>query len=381
MPAGFLASGGFLIVATDSFSRLSGDGGPPRQVWTVFALVCVAPLTLLRRLEMLRFTSMLSIAVLLLICTLVVLFSLGLSSPTLDPCHQAGATSASAHACRGPLHAFTRPADTLRAFATCVVAFTCQQNAFAITNELRDPTPRRCLLVIVLAIGLALALYLIVGFAGYLTYGAHVRSDILETYPPNGLVDAARVGIAIVVITCYPLQAFAARTSLGTLFSALSRRFGRARSAPAMERAEVADEPRLSADHGPRLSSDHGPRLSSDHGPTLPPAAHSGLSACLTLEPDVLLTTALFLGGTAVLALSVSELGVVVDLNGSLAGTAITFIVPGAVFHLLHPQQRRMALGWGAVAMVAFGMLLVPTSLTAAFLPSPDPTSNATGAS
>ena len=57
--------------------------------------------------------------------------------------------------------------STLRAFAIFVTAFTCQQNIFNCTNEMRDPTPRRCLMMICLAIGLATLLYGVVGYAGF----------------------------------------------------------------------------------------------------------------------------------------------------------------------------------------------------------------------
>ena len=63
---GFFACLGFLIVADDSFSKLSNQ--PSRHVWTLLSLLVVTPLSLLRRLEALKFTSALSMLVLLAIC-------------------------------------------------------------------------------------------------------------------------------------------------------------------------------------------------------------------------------------------------------------------------------------------------------------------------
>ena len=48
-------------------------------------------------------------------------------------------------------------------------AYTCQQNLFAVTNELHDPTPRRCLVVIVLSLGL---------------YGRHADGTYFRRLPP-----------------------------------------------------------------------------------------------------------------------------------------------------------------------------------------------------
>ena len=69
-------------------------------------------------------------------------------------------------------------------------------------------------------------------------------------------------------------------------------------------------------------------------------------------------------------ASQVTKLGIVLDLNGSVAGTAITFIVPGLIYYLLHKGARRTPLGLAALAMAVIGTALVPVSLTAAFLPS-----------
>lgn len=93
------------------------------------------------------------------------------------------------------------------------------------------------------------------------------------------------------------------------------------------------------------------------------------LQKAFTLERRALGIMGGFLGATTVLALIVTELGPVIDLNGSIAGTSITFIVPGLVYYLLHKDHRTACIGRLALAMMAFGAVLVPVSLTVAFLP------------
>ena len=77
-----------------------------------------------------------------------------------------------------------------------------------------------------------------------------------------------------------------------------------------------------------------------------------------------------FLASTTTLALCITKLGSVIDVNGSVAGTAITFIAPGLVYWLIHVDQRHRCMGYLALSMMIFGTILVPVSLTVAFLPA-----------
>ena len=57
------------------------------------------------------------------------------------------------------------------------------QNLFSIINELRDPSQARIDSVIISSISTAFTVFLIVGIAGYTTYGSFVASDLLKSYP------------------------------------------------------------------------------------------------------------------------------------------------------------------------------------------------------
>jgi hypothetical protein len=56
------------------------------------------------------------------------------------------------------------------------------------------------------------------------------------------------------------------------------------------------------------------------------------------------------------------------------------FIVPGLVYYLLHKHRRRALIGRLALLMIVVGVVMIPTSLAAAFLPLP-PTTTAVNAS
>jgi len=72
---------------------------------------------------------------------------------------------------------------TLKSFPIMIFSFSCQQNTFAVVNELVLPTQSRVDSVFVAATFTALVLYLVVAYCGYLTYGNRLTSDILKMYP------------------------------------------------------------------------------------------------------------------------------------------------------------------------------------------------------
>ena len=65
----------------------------------------------------------------------------------------------------------------------------------------------------------------------------------------------------------------------------------------------------------------------------------------------------LYLCGTTVTALLVTDLGIVVSLAGAASATAVIFIAPGACYCTLHPQGRL----WNAAAALwVLGGILMP---------------------
>ena len=208
---------------------------------------------------------------------------------------------------------------------------------------------------------------------------------MLNTYPQTGLVMAARLGLALVVITSYPLQAFAFRTSIGTFgaFAAVMMRgvTGRRDSA-------VTTPCRWSA--GPLLHSSMS--QSSALEPTSPPVrpqqpkpqsqpsspggvdnAYGGwLSRHFALDIPSVLTTLVLLLGTTIVALNVTDLGKALQIGGALMGNILTFVAPGLIYTLLArknslelaPRHLRII----ALMMLWLGIALVPVTVTASLL-------------
>ena len=373
----------YLIVATDCFVHLAGAGSA-RWPWTLLSLTLVAPLCFLRSLDALKYSSSCAVVVLVLIALMVALFAAGTDVPLLQPCGSNataavaatvadGAVVAAGSTCRGPVRALPlSPLALLRSSAVLVNAYICQQTLFAVSRELENPTRLRTLGVIAASLLLALGLYIIVGVAGYATFGDSDRlaGDLLNAYPTrNPLVNTARFGLALVVITSYPLQAYAFRTSLATFISALGSLAAACGGRCATRAASCA------ASFGAVAAAAAPPPPSSTSSSS---SVWGKLGACaarrLVLEPPLLLVQLVLLGGSTSVALAVSDLGKALEVGGALMGNVLTFVAPGLIYTLLSRrapvEAAPRALRVAAIAMLLMGVLLVPVTLAASFIPA-----------
>ena len=178
-----------------------------------------------------------------------------------------------------------------------------------IVRELKDPTPRRKRLVAVGAMGIALLMFLVVGTAGYLTFGDAVDSDILLSYPTSSvIVNVCRVGIVIDVLTSYPLLMFVTRISVKNLIEPALGAFSR--------RSEQVQQ---------TLEAHVGCACWRDNFITAPiDFAATGIIVCFTLF----------------VAVSVSDLGIVAALTGATGATMIGYICPGFLYMSLTRNRK-----------------------------------------
>lgn len=394
---GFGVCAAYLVVATDSLVDVTGFR--TRWVWTLLSAVVVTPLTLLSSLDSLRFTSTLAIIALLTVAVVVVVYAA--ASTELGACggYYDGTVSciapeaAPVAACPGAVQAHGRSLTaTLKALSKFVLAFGCQQNILPIISELRMATRVRVSAVICCAIALALSVYLVVATAGYLTFGDLVCSNILNSYPRTATTAAARLLIACVVLTSYPLLAFEARRSLLTQFVACARAISGRRSlsaAKSLRRSSVrfrstpqgvecASPPGAPSCAAGRPLGDPAPSPAAGAALMLTPhsrgsaAAHpepaaptpgthrGGLSVggCFVTSSEQRAVVGLYIASTFVVALSVRNLGTIVGLVGASAGMMISFIVPCACYVVL-------SFGWtptrvASLFTLVLGVLLLP---------------------
>ncbi|KAG0844674.1 hypothetical protein G6F18_001656 [Rhizopus arrhizus] len=85
---------------------------------------------------------------------------------------------------------------------------------FSVYNELKDNSERSVTRVILNSIGSAAFIYELVAVLGYLSFGKNVKGNIILEYPQSYFVAFGRLAIVILVIFSYPLQAHPCRASL-----------------------------------------------------------------------------------------------------------------------------------------------------------------------
>lgn len=82
----------------------------------------------------------------------------------------------------------------------------------AVLAELYNPTFKRFAIVTILSTLICSVIYSITGVYGFLTFGSHVKSDVLLNYNhDDGLATAARAIVVVVVFSTYAICHFVGR--------------------------------------------------------------------------------------------------------------------------------------------------------------------------
>lgn len=201
----------YLIVVGDLmpevFEDFSGDSEDDewyegRRAWITFSVMGLLPLCLaMKRLDMLRFTSFLALftVVYIVICCVAYYFDHFNDLKDVD------------------YKLFNFSLDIFSALPIVVFSFGCHINILPLYNELQNPSVERINNVIKLSLGGAFLTYLCIGLFAYLTYGGNTDSDVLTNYPTKTEFSIAKIGLSILVILSFPLQAFPFRLSLHNL--------------------------------------------------------------------------------------------------------------------------------------------------------------------
>eukprot|EP00038_Savillea_parva_P029219 m.69584 g.69584 ORF g.69584 m.69584 type:complete len:517 (+) comp8595_c0_seq2:222-1772(+) len=284
-----------------------------RETWVAIGWVLSVPLSCMTTMDALKFTSASALVFVVFVTIVVVLFACGI--PSLNPCpedERFDMIKNESVPCRGEAHyASTDMTRTLRVLSIFVFSFTCQQNVFQLCSELSNPTIQRINRVIGISVTSSWVVYMTVAMAGFATYGDMVQSDVLINYPRSGFVSAVRVAVCLLVVFSYPLQSHPARRSLLTLLTSI--RYGKD-------------------------------------------------AKILPSNFEFYAVTAVFLVASLIVALSVTNLGTVLELVGATGSTTVSYILPGMVYWRLHPfphPMRRVA-----VVQTVVGLCIVPIALT-----------------
>ncbi|KAI9318086.1 transmembrane amino acid transporter protein-domain-containing protein [Dichotomocladium elegans] len=190
-----------------------------------------------------------------------------------------------------------------------VFAFTCHQNIFSVYNEIKDNSKRVITNVIKLSIGTACIIYEAIGILGYLTFGKKVLGNIILEC--NKFVAGGRLAIVVLVVFSYPLQAHPCRASLDKVLAWRS---------PEARGLKVPP----------------------------PPSAIK-----------YFIMTTFILVSSYLIAITVSELDLVLAFVGSTGSTTISFILPGIFYYKIHENDPWKAGKISAVGLAVYGVLVM----------------------
>ncbi|KAJ1023570.1 hypothetical protein NDA16_003187 [Ustilago loliicola] len=332
-----------------------------RSFWILALIILLIPLCFLRRLDSLRHTSYLSLLAVFYLVIIVLHYSFSSEAKaSLPPKGQVEMIALSYH--------------TVSIFPVFVFAFTCAQNMLPVYNELFHNVEGRVNTAIGSSIGTGGVVYLIVGVLGYLSFGSNVGDNIIAMYPSTSFfVCFGRVSIIILTIFSYPLQVHPCRASLDKVFSKASRRQqildDAAASASLLaseDESEVEGEDAIEPYHD---DEDDPPQ------PRQPVQQQQQQQMQDLTESDEeiplgkwCLMTASILSTTFIISLLVDDLSIILGFVGSVGSTTISFILPGVLYASLFADQPNSRLRKAAIALAAWGCLVLVVALLANIL-------------
>ncbi|KAJ1983673.1 hypothetical protein H4R34_001144 [Dimargaris verticillata] len=346
-----------------------------RRFWITLSMTVVAPLSFLRKLDSLRYTSMVA---LLAIVYLVVIVVVNFFDPDRIP-----PSPDHVSLIKFSPHFFTN-------LPIFVFAFTCHQNIFTVCNELRDNSPPKVNKTIHIAISTAISAYLTVGILGYLTFGDDVLPNVILMYKSGPMVTFGQLAIGVLMILSYPLQCHPCRACLHKVIQNHIMPRWSAKAPPADYERLTGGEGSGHEGLGPRMAE---PRLHTQGYETLRDieaededlgietrrSRYAGASGARVYPRGSVrlpagqqpMSTMLHIGVTVALlilsylvAISVSQLDLVLSFVGSTGSTVISFILPGVFYYKLHQRSPWSVLKVAAVALAIYGTLVMVVCLS-----------------
>lgn len=202
----------------------------------------------------------------------------------------------------------------LTSFPISVFAFTCQHNTFSIFNELKASNFNNFSKIVVRAMSLALVIYLTVGTLGYLTFGDNVESNIIKMYEMNNFFNVlGRFCIVVLVTLAYPLQMYPCRLSIFNIYN----HFQNKKSFNSLEQVDTNESVTLLNEEELNLEQQ----------------ANSSHLEIPDLQFKVITISVIIIG--FFIAISLTNLGLVLGFIGGTGSTLIAFILPGLFSYLL----------------------------------------------
>lgn len=318
---------------------------------TLIMLFIVAPLCFLKKLSSLRYASLVALSSVAYLCVLIMVH---FAWPSQDIEDLKG------HVSLGLPDGHTNPLTTLPIF---VFAYTCHHNMFSVINEQADDTFRNVKRVAIYAMSLALALYVLVGGLGYLTFGDHIIGNIIKLYPQSISTTVGRIAIVLLVMLAFPLQCHPARASVNHILFYLQERLASSKQSITTDNCAVDEASTLIVNPDQEYIIDELIEEDSRQQPQV---------VTLHGKKFVIITTSLLIA-SYLLAVSVSSLAHVLAIVGATGSTSISFILPGIFGYQLIGSEieagslplKTKLFKYSGLLLAVWGLLVMVTSLTA----------------
>ncbi|XP_041365404.1 putative sodium-coupled neutral amino acid transporter 11 [Gigantopelta aegis] len=99
-----------------------------------------------------------------------------------------------------------------QAIAIMAFAYMCHHNTFLIHSSLENPTHERWGFVTHFSVLFAMVMLLVLGIVGYVSFTGLTQGDLLENYCHDDiLMNVARVAFAVTIMLTYPVECFVTR--------------------------------------------------------------------------------------------------------------------------------------------------------------------------
>ncbi len=245
--------------------------------------------------------------------------------------------------------------DLLDAVPLYISCFVCHYNILPVHNELKEPTPGRVSWWLRSTTWFALALYMIMGFAGssyaHCTPTGRVHGNILLDFDEHDpLLMVGRMCLAVTITLAFPMLVIPARdimlrsVILPTLMNRANRRMeDAATSVPFDTTEQLGLGITTMADLQDPLLSDEDPVPPHHLSDTDPPdndAVSGGLTTVASASFGVLLCTSIVIFWSAgALASCVSSIDVVWDLLGSSLSILLSYLIPAGTYLVITKQS------------------------------------------
>ncbi|KAJ1676926.1 hypothetical protein EV182_007226, partial [Spiromyces aspiralis] len=241
---------------------------------------------------------------------------------------------------------------------------------------MRENSTRAINLVIISSIGLACMVYQWIAVIGYLSFGNNVSENLLLMYGKGPLVILSQLGMALLVLFSYPLQCHPARASIEKIIFVIRQgvdgiknyEFDPIPDSEAVTAAGDAANPGAvpyyntntteSGSNDAGGDEEDGSPLESSDSPTTTSSVSAVISHRASTATHVTITVCLLVL-SYIVALSVSNLTLVLSFVGSTGSTTISFILPGLFYYKIHADDPWRPKKCLAALLAAYGLLIL----------------------